>query len=187
MSRLSEESLLLIENWHTVEDILRAVERLQEELSALLHGVEAELAEEEWWSDGWFFVPHANDQVYISKESWKGKQSGLVWIGLERFRPTRLFGRTSPPRFYVWVLQKHPRLARSLAEAIERSDEETLGEIDQTKSPYVVKHLMRKCVPGETQGIEEEVRGQIVEFFAHYATLLSDFDGMIQEYRAGLG
>lgn len=97
MTRLSEESLLLIENWDTVEDILKAVDRLKGEISSVLHSVESELVTQDWWQDGWCFVPHRNNQVYISKESWRSK-GYVVWIGVERFDPERLFGSSPPVR-----------------------------------------------------------------------------------------
>jgi hypothetical protein len=186
MAQLSEESLLLVENWETVEDILKAVDRLTAEVSSVLHSVESELVEQDWWEQGWYFVPYRDNQVYISREDWKLTKSYLIWIGVERFDPERLFGTPSPPQFYVWVLKKHSQLAAALAEAIAESEEDVLGEVDHTQSGYVVKHPVPKYLPGEIDGFEESVIRQIARFFAHWAQALSSFDEMIQHYIAGL-
>lgn len=96
MNQLSEESQLLVENWETVEDILDAVDHLEEELSSLLTSVESDLAEQDWWEDGWRFVPHRDDQVYIAREDWRVEHRFLIWIGVEKFVPKRVFGTRSP-------------------------------------------------------------------------------------------
>ena len=67
MSWLSEESLLLVRNWDTFEDILKAEKRLRGELSHLLFSIESNLRHHDWWEDGWHFVQHREDQVYISR------------------------------------------------------------------------------------------------------------------------
>jgi hypothetical protein len=181
MSWLSEESLLLAENWDTVEDILKAKDRLGSELSKLLLSVESELSRHDWWGDGWRFIQYRENQVYVSREDWRLDGAFLVWIGVEMFGPEGLFGTASSPQLYVWVGRKQHDLAQTLAEAIEESEGETLGEIDHRETGYVVKHPVQKCVPGEVEGFDDVVRGQIAEFFAHYAKVLSRFDGMIQD------
>jgi len=189
MTRLSEESLLLVENWETVEDILKAVDRLKAELSSVLHSVESELMEQDWWQDGWCFVSHRDNGVYISKESWKLTKNYLIWIGVKGFDPEPLFGTASPAQFYVWVLKKHRALAGALAQAIEETEEteeDVLGEMYQTQSGYLVKHPVPKYLPGEIDGFEETVSGDIVEFFGHWAQVLSRLDETIQDYIANL-
>ena len=98
MSWLSEESLLLAKNWETVEDILRARRRMRGELSQLLLSIESELSQHEWWEDGWRFIEHREDQVYISREHWRVGRGFLIWIGVERFGPERVFGTASSPQ-----------------------------------------------------------------------------------------
>ena len=184
MTQFSEESILLIENWETVEDILKAVERLETQLGTLLGSTGAQLEAQEWWSGDWRFVPRSEDQIYISNEHWAVAGSHLIWIGLERFTASRLLGTGPAPQFYVWVHRKHRELAHTLSEEIEISGEDLLGDVDHTQSGYVVKHQMHKWPPGVADGLEKHVVDQIVGFFSHWATTLSDFDQVIQEYSA---
>lgn len=189
MSVLSEESLLLARNWDTVEDILKAEERLGEELSSLLLSIEPELTRYDWWSrDGWTFVQYQGSQVYISNQKWRTPSGGFaIWIGVEGFTPRAIFGTESPPRLYVWVAGRQYDLAQILAEKIEESEGEVLGEIDHRETGYAVKHAVRKCLPEEVEAFDKVVRGQIVEFFVQYAKVLWRLDAVIQGYLAKLG
>jgi hypothetical protein len=189
MSVFSEESLLLIKNWDTVEDILKAHERLGEELASLLLSIESELARYDWWSrDGWTFVPYQRLQVYISNQKWRLPSGNFaVWIGVEGFTSSAIFGMGSPPTLYVWVGGKQYDLARILAERIEESEGEVLGDIDRRESGYAVKHAVRKCLPEEAEGFDEVVRSQISDFFVHYAKVLWRLDAVIEAYLAKLG
>lgn len=185
MTQLSEESLLLVENWETVEDILKAIDRLKTELSSVLHSVESELVEQDWWHNGWRFVPHHSNQAYISRESWKRK-GYVVWIGVERFDPERLFGSAPPAQFYVWTHNKYHDLAQALGEAIEESEEDVLGDVDQTQSGYIVTYPVSKYLPGDIDGFQDSVRREVLGFFGYWGQLLSNFDGIIEDYIAGL-
>lgn len=186
MSWLSEETLLLAKNWDTVEDILQTANRLQGELTPVLASVGRELREQGWWDEGWRFIEYRNDQIYISSEKWRVGNGFLIWIGVERFRPRRVFGTGAAPQLYVWVGRKQHGLAQRLARAIEEEEGEPLGDIDHGANGYVVTQPVRKCVPGEVEEYDEGVRGQIAGFFAHYAEVLSGLDGMIHEYIAGM-
>ena len=185
MSWLSEESLLLAENWDTVEDILRARNRLGSELSELLLSVESQLSQRDWWEDGWCFIQHRKDQVYISRQQWRPGKSFLIWIGVEQFSPERVFGESSSPQLYVWVLRKHRDLAQVLADAIEEREGEPLGELDHNQTGYVVKQDLQSCMPEEVAVFDDVARAQIVDFFIHYAEVLSDFDHVIREHISG--
>lgn len=180
MSWLSEESLLLAENWNTVEDILRVKQRLGGELSDLLLSLESQLSQRDWWQDGWRFVPYRKDQVYISKEQWRLGKSFLIWIGVTQLSPERVFGESSSPQLYVWVLSKHRALAQVLADAIEDREDEPLGDIDHNQTGYVVRQDLQSCMPEEAAGFDRVARRQIVDFFGYYAEILSDLDDLIQ-------
>lgn len=186
MTWLSEESQLLVENWRTVEDIFKAVDRLEEELSSLLHSVESGLVQEDWWSDDWVFIRRADDQVYISKEEWKAGNKYLVWIGVERFAAERVFGTASPPQFYVWVWRKHSDLAQALVGALKANEIDTLGEANHLQSGYIVRLALQKCAPGEIERFDDHTTQQIMDFFGHYANTLSRFDGIVERYIANL-
>jgi len=185
MTRFSEESVLLIENWETVEEILKAVERLESQLGSLLGSMGAHLEGQEWWSDGWRFVPRSEDQIYIAHERWAVGRGYLIWIGLERFTASSLLGTGSAPQFYVWVLSKHKALANTLAEAIDASGEDLLGNVDHTQSGYVVKHPMQKWPPGVPDGLVQHVIDQIIDFFSHWAQALHGFDSIVEAHLAG--
>ena len=185
MGWLAEECLLIAENWDTVEDILKAKERLGRELSKLLASVETELSQQEWWEDGWHFVRHHESQIYISREQWQPRKSFLIWVGVEWFSPERVFGESSSPQLYVWVQKWHRDLAQVLADAIEEREGDPLGEVDHNKTGYVVKQDLQNCMPEEVEAFDEVSRGQIVDFFVHYAEVLSELDDVIQEYISG--
>jgi hypothetical protein len=187
MNWLAEESLLLVRNWDTVEDILKAEKGLRGELSHLLFSTESNLRQHDWWEDGWHFVQHREDQVYISREEWQVDGTFLVWIGVEAFTPERVFGtQSSPPQLYVWVARNQCDLAQTLAEAIEASEGEPLGEIDHRQTGYVVKYPVQKCLSENVEEFDNIVSWQITDFFAHYARVLSRFDGVIQDHVADL-
>jgi hypothetical protein len=181
MSWLSEESALLAQNWQTFEDICRAEQRLRSELSELLLALESDLRQHEWWHDGWRFVQHRKDQVYISRDAWRTNDEFLLWIGVETFTPERLFGTEPPPQLYVWVASDECDLVQLLAQAIEKRGPDVLGDVDHGRSRYVVKHPIQKCPPGEVAGFDVVVSQQIVAFFSHYADLLTRLDDLIQD------
>lgn len=187
MKWLSEESRLLVENWETVEDIFQAVERLQAELSSLLGSTKDRLAEVHWWRDEWRFVPHTSAQVYISRADWWVDGAFLIWIGVEGFTPKAVFGGDSSPQLYVWVQNNQNDLAQVLAEAVETGGVDTLGNVDHSQSAYIVKHALAECLPGRVDGFEEDVTRQIVDFFGHWAQVLSRFNGMVRRYIADPG
>jgi hypothetical protein len=181
MEWLSEESLLLAKNWDTVEDIFRAEKRLREEMSSFLLSLEQELVQQDWWDEDWTFVRYRDNQVFISCRNWRIEDKSLVWIGVWMFDPERVFGTESPPSLYVWVGRKQYDLAQMLAEAIEEDEDEVLGEIDHRTKGYVVKHALQKCLPGEVDGYADLARQQIIDFFAYYAKLLRNYNGLIQD------
>ncbi len=186
MSILSDESMLIARNWDIVEDIINAKKRLGKELASILVSIESELTKNSWWRDGWVFNPYYESQVYVSNQQWQINDTLAIWIGVEGFSPKHIFGIESPPNLYVWVAKRRYDLAQMLAEQIERSDHEILGEIDHRTSGYVVKASVKKCLPEEVEEFGEAASKQIVDFFAHYAQILWDFNPMIQDYLANL-
>lgn len=178
----SEESILLVKNWDTVRDIFEAEKQLRRELSYLLLTIESELIRNDWWRDAWVFVKYQESQVYISNQNWRSNDELVVWIGVEGFVPERIFGMELPPTLYVWVSGKRYDLAQMLAEQIEKSEYEILGEIDHRSSGYVVKHAVRKCLPEEIEEFGEFVHKQILDFFIHYAKTIGRFDRIIKNY-----
>lgn len=61
-----------------------------------------------------------------------------------------------------------------------------LGDVDHTKSGYVVTHPVSELPPGEIDTLEEAIVSSIVEFFAYWAQALSRLDATIKHHIAGL-
>ena len=154
---------------------------------SLLHSIESELAEHEWWQDGWVFVRYSEGQVYISHRVWQVADQFAVWIGVEGFIPDKIFGLESAPDLYVWVTHHcGGGLAQKLAQELEKLEEEPLGEIDHRASRYVVRHSVRKCLPEEAEGFGQTVCRQIADFFTHYARVLRGLDEVILDHKKEL-
>lgn len=177
MRRFLPETLFLIQNWDTVQEMLSAIEGLKMELSELLLSVRPALEDLEWWSPGWEFVEYKPGQVYIWNAQWPALDGSVVWIGVEMFTPESVFGNTTPPRLYVWVTggQSQRERARSLARRITEAGEPVVGQVTaNASSGYVVRHPVTKCLPEGAEGYPDAVREQVVAFIDHYARLLSD-------------
>jgi len=185
MNVFSEESQFLIENWDTVEDILKAEKQLCAELASFLLSVRAKLVECDWWQDEWEFCSTGATQSYISNRNWKVGNNFAIWIGVEGFTPKAIFGVGTPPTLYVWVSGKRVNLVTLLSERIKASQHNTLGKVVTGSSGYVVKHAVEKCLPGDTDEFPQTVRRQIADFFTFYAKLLNSFDSAIQTQLAG--
>ena len=180
METFSEESLLLIKHWDTVQDILDAEKRLRGEFQSVLVSLEPELAKNDWWSDGWAFVKQG---VYISNEAWRSGDDYVIWIGVEGFTAERLFGIESPPLLYVWVSGRRHDLVRILTGQIGRSESEVLGEIDHSlSSGYVVRKPVQKCLSEQIGDFDQIIRRPILDFLVHYAKVLRSFDRAIRDH-----
>lgn len=182
MGIFSSESMLLIKHWDAVRDILNAEKRLRNELSTLLYSIEADLCSNDWWQDGWVFAKNSPSEIYISKRNWRVNDVFVVLIGVEGFVPESIFGSESQPALYVYVLGKRYNLAKKLAEQITEVEDHVLGEVERrSASGYVIRHPVKQCLPEEAEGFSEVVHSQIVHFFTHYANVLENLDGTIQE------
>ena len=179
MNSFSEESLLLVQNWDTVEDILRSETRLRTELESVLHGVLLELEQQDWWQNGWIFD---KSQAHIWNHHWQSGADHAISIGIENFAPNTIFGMDPPPILYVWVSGGRKDLAHMLAEKIQESGKDLLGEIDTKASGYVVRQSVAKCPPGELQCYRDLIRSQILDFFGHYAKVLWALDADVRSY-----
>lgn len=185
-SPFSEESLLVAKNWETVADIVKAVEKLRNELAKLLRSLEADLVKQDWWNEGWEAVENSVSEAYIANERWdlgSTYSDYAVWIGVEGFSPERIFGQETPPILYVWVSNRRNDLAQRLAKELGQSgDWEILGEIDTRATGYVVRDYVQKCLPEEVETYGEIIRPQIIEFLSHYADVMMQLAPIIQNY-----
>jgi hypothetical protein len=185
MTTFAPESILVAKNWQTVQDIRNAVEQLRKDLSQFLMSLENHLSTLDWWQDDWAFDYVDDAQVYISKERWATDKDDYyaVWIGVEKVTPERIFGSEVPPNLYVWVSNRNYALARQLAEEISSREWDIFGEIDiSSRSGYVIRDLLKQCLPEEVETYEEDARQQIIRFVSHYADVLMQLDPVIQQH-----
>lgn len=178
---LSTESVYVAQNWHTIMEIIGAVQTLRGEMERELLSLREDLAARPWWANDWAFVVRDTAQVFVSKECWKSGDQCLVWIGVERFRPEGVFGDDDPPELYVWVAGKRYGLASELAETL--GDGDGPGEIDQKPgSAYVVRQPVAKCLPDAVEGYLPQAREQIVTFLDHYARMADAWDPIVRRH-----
>lgn len=176
MGIFSSESTLILKNWEAVHDIFIAEKQLRKELLSFLYSIEADLKKTDWWSREWVFQKPTGVQIAISRREWKVGHDFAVWIGVENFVPESLFGYEPSAGLYVWVLVKFPNLAGKLVTQLSEKESDIIGEIDhKTSNGYVIKHALSSCFPEEVDNFEDMMRGQIVDFFTHYARILDKY------------
>jgi len=183
----SPASVLIIEHWETVQDILEALSGLEQEMGEFLHGLEGELKQTNWWSREWavFQPKNSPGEVYISHSGWRVDGTQTIWVGVYQLRPENVFGSGDPPTLYVWVERKDQDLADMLVAEIEQMPGERFGELNrEAKNREVVTRPLPKCPPGSPEGYLDTVREQIVEFLEHYASVLLELDDVIREQLA---
>lgn len=182
----AEESVLVAQNWETVEDIMKAIEKLQQDLASLLYSIEDDLARQSWWANGWHFQQQGASQIYISNQRWlTDDDNDALWIGVEGVTPSKLFGLDTPPGLYVWVWNRQgwPNLGPELVQALSDTEYELIGELDTKQNAYLVKESLKKYRPSvdmETYG--QEVQQEIIEFLSCYAPILLELDQVIQQH-----
>src|SRR5208282_5860044 len=144
---LTTETRLLIEHWPAVEEIIQTVDTLKTQLSELLSSLKDDLNKTDWWSEDWSFVRHTDEQVYIAHNTWRyNKSDYAVWIGIEQFVPSVLFGKAVFPQLYVWSSISDKQFIGKARE-IFRS-KKILGTVDEKKGSYIIKHFLPKILPG---------------------------------------
>ncbi len=182
--RFTDDSILLIQNWQTVEDIQEAVVRLEGEMAEFVKSIEQELDGTDWWSGEWVFSQERPKQA----DCWHphlGSDEGGLSMGIDNFTPDRAFGSADPPFLYVWVEEEGRDLLQLVVERIEQMPGESLGELDHRKSNrYAVKQPVQKCPPGGGEEYFEAVMEQTLDFFEHYASVLLELDDVIREHLA---
>jgi len=176
----SEDSVLLIKNWEAVQDILIANNNLRKELGKFLSSLGVDLRRQAWWQENWVFMKSGESQAYISRRNWRSNNEYLVWIGLEGFVPENIFGDESNADLYIWVSGKRHKLARMLAEELDKGNNVLFGQVNPgEKTGYIVKQFLAKCLPEDIDKFESIFRKQIVDFMTHYARVLNACDQII--------
>ena len=183
MSTFTDESRLLIEHWGSVTDILKARDRLAEELVAVLLTLESELSQMDWWHDKWYFAQHRGAQVYISNEEWKQGDRGAIWIGVEKVEPEYVFGSERPANLYVYVNNRNDRLLAEVVDRLQGAEMALPGEVDTRMSNYTAaRRDVRPYIGGDVDGYITGLKEEILEFFRSYANFLWGIDEVIRQY-----
>jgi hypothetical protein len=164
----TQETKLLIEHWPAVEEIIQAQRELQTQLTRFLLSLEGDLAKEDWWSDNWEFIKQDDDGVYISHNNWRrNKTEYAIWIGVEGFGASELFGKVGFSQLYVWSKTYDKPFLTGLRELFKAK--KPLGSVEETNSNYIIKHSLPKILPNQSSEFESLVRNPIVKFFSFYA------------------
>ncbi len=183
MSTFSEESLLLIEHWTTVKDILKARDQLAKELAAMLLSLEPELKQMAWWNDTWRFERYRDSQVYISNENWRRGERHGIWIGVEKVEPEYVFGSDWVANLYVWVTGNNDGLLVEVVNRLQTTTAELPGEVDNRMGNYyAARRDVRSYLGGDVETYVAELKAQILEFFSAYATWLWGIDEVIRQH-----
>ena len=179
MDEFSDESALVAENWNAVLDIIRARERLDDELTELLFSVGPYLEELEWWDQGWQFWTYKKE-VYIRNSNWLNEDGYVVlWIGAYNFDAAHVFGLASPPQFYARTRKDCQDLQQILTEKTKAAGH----EVTEGHRHFIRRDIL-KCAT-QRQAVEEYpnlVREQLTDLFSEYANLLMQFDETIRQY-----
>jgi hypothetical protein len=179
MAGFSDESVLIAENWETALNIIRARERLDQELTEILFSVEEDLRQLDWWDQGWQFKTLGN-QIYIINKNWlNAKGDQMLWMGVYEFDAAHVFGLKSPPLFYVRTWKEYGDLHQILMKNAKAA-----GYAVTEGKWYFIGRDIQKCATG-SQAVKEypgAVRKQIVDLFTEYATLMMQLEQIIRQY-----
>jgi len=168
---LSKETILLAENWETVEDILETQRKLRDELSTFLVSLGGQLQQSGWWNKGWNFIKQSDEQIYIAHSHWRkngDKPEYVFWIGVESFNPNALFGRQSDQQLYLWV-NRDPSLTTTLRTMVAEKKVVLPGESVDRPQGYIVRKFIPKILPNEVARFGEIVSPIIIDFFTECA------------------
>jgi hypothetical protein len=169
---LSKETILLAENWETVEDIFETQRKLRVELSKFLISLEGQLQQSGWWNKGWNFIKQSDEQIYIAHSRWRkngDKPEYVLWIGVESFNPNALFGRQSDQQLYLWV-NRDPSLTTTLRTMVAEKKVVLPGESVDRPQGYIVRKFIPKILPNEVARFGEIVSPIIIDFFTECAS-----------------
>jgi len=165
---LTTETRLLIEHWPAVEEIIQAEATLKTQLSELLSSLKDDLHKTDWWCEDWSFVRQSENQIYTVHNNWRyNKSNYAIWIGVERFDPSVLFGKEVFAQLYVWTPITDKQFIGKARELFR--SKKILGTVDEKKGSYIIKHFLPKILPGQSAECENIIRERIIQFFSYYA------------------
>lgn len=181
--RFSEESELLIENWDTFQDVMRAYRRLaEEEMPELVQSITSTI-ESERWCEGWRACHDNELRIRYFNPDWMVGNDHLIDVGAYSFTPNRLFGSDDDAvGLFVWVRLECRDVANRLLKEIEARDL-LLGEADpRGNTTGIVDMRVQKYPPGSSlDTYADAVSEQVIGFFEHYLPALIGLDDVIQE------
>jgi hypothetical protein len=179
----SKESILLIKNWDTLEDIQRSYTNLESELSNLLQSIKYELEKRTWWNSNWIYQIYKPDQNYITRKEWQIGTFDFLWIGIESYGVKNVFGEESVPRMYVWINNDKGGFAKKIVEEIQRDKKKVLGELDiRAGNGYIAHTAAQKCLPDQLESYPDTFKQQMLDFYDFWVKRLEPFELIIQEY-----
>jgi hypothetical protein len=165
---LTPETRMLIQHWPAVEEIIQAEANLRRQLAELLMSLKDDLVKMDWWSDRWNFIGQSDEQVYIAHNAWRYEQTNYaIWIGIEGFGPSALFGKEASPQLYVWTRLGDKVIIAKLRQLFR--GKKILGSVEEKNSSYIVKHFLPKILPNQSGDCEKLLCDRVVEFFSLYA------------------
>lgn len=165
---LTQETRLLVEHWPAVEEIIQAEGNLRTQLSEFLLSLKDDICKTEWWANDWNFVRLNDDQVYIAHNNWRcNKSDYAIWIGIEHFGPSVLFGKEVFPQLYVWTTLSDKQFIGKVRQLFR--SKMTLGSVEEKNSSYIIKHFFPKILPNQSNEFENIIRERTLEFFSFYA------------------
>ncbi|MFO7945874.1 MAG: hypothetical protein R6V19_03540 [Armatimonadota bacterium] len=177
----SEESKLLIEHWETYQEIVEVADQLEdEELPAIREEIMADIEEAEW-SNGWAMRDNNQRKFTMHRPDWMHEEHKVIYIGFSRFRPRRVFGSSGSPTLWVRVSSDYADLLTlPILDSLRKRDA-ILGEInDSSRSRDIITKPVQKCPPEAVDHYAENVKREVMDFFEHYCTVLSELDELIQ-------
>jgi hypothetical protein len=102
----SEESMFVLKNWATIEELLRSRKRAEKEFEEYLRSLRDILKQKDWWrdnSENLEFEDAEKGSVYISTKEWLREGEHLIWIGIENFNPESVLGYGDRAYCFLWV------------------------------------------------------------------------------------
>lgn len=182
MAYFSEESVFIAQNWDTVQDILKAMESLEQDLSTVRKSLASDLQRSDEWQHGWLFCEwEPSASVYASRSCWSWGKDYVLQVGIEGFEAGCVFGDGDPPQLYVWCPPKLEGLVEELVARLKREPEPVVGALNyQPKSGYVVTELPPPYSSGDLEAYAETIRERALAFIDHYAQCLMRHDRLIR-------
>jgi hypothetical protein len=167
---LTPETKLLIQHWAAVEEIIRANDNLHVQLTELLLSIGSDLTKKDWWSEKWNFVDRSPGQVFIAHNHWRYEKTNYaIWIGIEGFCPSALFGKETFQfaQLYVYTPLGDKEFISEIRQLFR--GRKIRGSVEEKCANYIIKDFLPKILPSQSDDFEMIVRDRVIEFFSFFA------------------